>query len=325
MKKTKHIFITRQIPEEGINLLKEKGYKLTISKSKRPFAKHELVKLISKKKYDGVISLLTDHIDAEFFDACPTVKIVANYTVGFNNIDIDEAKHRGIKVTNTRGTSSQAVAEHAVALMLALTTRLVEGDKFMRKNKFKGWDPNFMMGLDLNNLTVGIVGAGAIGRTVGKILNKGFGCKIIYTDATHNESFENECDAKFMELEHLLKEADIVSLHVPLMKETHHLINRERIHMMKKTAILINTSRGPVVDEMALVHALQNNIIYGAGLDVYEHEPEMAPGLSKLTNVVLTPHIASARPSARIEMSKLAAQNIVSFFEKDGEVITSVY
>lgn len=322
--KNKNIFVTRQVEETGLNILKEKGYKLTISKSKRPLTKQELVKALSKKKYDGIVSLLTDRIDGEVFDACPTIKIVANFTVGFNNVDVEEAKRRNIKVTNTRGTSFNAVAEHTIALMLSLTTRLVQGDKFMRKGKYKGWDPNFMMGLDLKSLTIGIIGSGAIGKTVGHILNKGFGCKIIYTDAVCNEGFEKDCNAKKMDIDDLIKEADIVSLHVPLLKETTHLINKERLHKMKRTAILINTSRGPVVDEVALVHALQNNIILGAGLDVYEHEPQMVEGLSKLDNVVLTPHIASARPSARVEMSKLVAENIISFFEK-GEVVTSVY
>ena len=323
--KNKSIYITRQIPEEGIKMLQEKGYKLTISKSKRPPTHEELIKAVSKKKYDVVVTLLTDHIDTKFFDACPSVKLVANYTVGFNNIDVEEAKKRGIKVTNTRGTSGPAVAEHAVALMMSLTTRLVEGDKFMRKGKYRGWDPNLMMGQDIAGKTVGILGAGAIGRTVGNIMHKGFGCKIFYYDACRNEQFEKDCNAEFMSVDEVCEKADIVSLHVPLLKETTHLINKERLHKMKKSAILINTARGPVVDEEALYHALKDGRIYGAGLDVYEHEPKLVDGLSKLDNVVLTPHIASARPSARVEISKLVAQNIKKKKKKDGEVVTSVY
>lgn len=323
--KTKKIFITREIQEEGIKLLKEKGYKLTISKKNRPLKKEELIKALSKKNYDAIISLLNDHIDKDVFEACPTIKLVANYAVGFNNVDIEEAKLRNIKVTNVRGTCYKAVAEHAVGLMFALSTRLVEGDKFVRKGKYKGWNPDLFPGIDVSGSTVGIIGAGSIGRTVGQILNKGFDCKILYKDEVRNESFEKDCDATFVDIDFLMRESDIVSLHVPLLKETHHFINREKIQMMKKTAMLINTSRGAVVDEKALVEALQNKVIYGAGLDVYEHEPELTMGLSKLDNVVITPHIASARPSARKEMSNLVAENIISFFEKNGEVITPVY
>jgi len=322
---SKNIYITRQIPEIGIKMLRDKGYNVTVSSSENGMTKPELIQALSEKKYDAIISLLNDHIDASVFDACPTLKLVANYCVGFNNIDIEEAKKRGIKVTNTRGTSSSAVAEHTVALILSLTTRLVEGDLFIREGKYKGWDPSLLMGQDLTGKTLGLIGAGAIGRIVGKILSKGFDCKINYYDPFRNDNFEKEYDAHFMELESVLKESDIISIHVPLLPETHHLITKERINMMKKTAILINTARGSIVDEKALVEALQNGVIYGAGLDVYENEPELTEGLAKLSNVVLTPHIASARPSARVEMSKLACDNVISFFEKNGEVITSVY
>lgn len=322
--KTKNIFVTREIAQEGLDLLREQGYRLTVSKSKKPLTKDQLRKALSKKKYDAVVTLLNDIIDKDIFDTCPSIKLIANYAVGFNNIDIEEATARKIRVTNTRGTSFAAVAEHTVALLLALSTRLVEGDAFTRKGKYKGWDPALFPGIDVRGRTVGIIGAGAIGRAVGNILCKGFDCNIIYTDEVRNESFEEECGARLVDMEYLMRESDIVSVHVPLLETTHHLINRERIHMMKKTAILINTSRGPVVDEKALVEALQHNVIYGAGLDVYEHEPELAEGLAKLHNVVITPHISSARPSARIEMSTLVAKNIISFFEKNGEVLTPV-
>ena len=321
--KNKNIFITREIPGDGIKLLKDKGYKVTVSKKKRPLTKAKLVTAMSKKKYVAMISLLNDHIDAEVFDVCPTLKVVANYTVGFNNIDVEEATKRGIRVTNTRGTSALAVAEHAVALMMAVSMRVVEGDRLVRKGKYKGWDPELLMGLDLHHKTIGIIGAGAIGQEVSHILHRGFACKILYTDIKRNEKIESGHNATFTSMENLLKESDIISIHVPLMKETHHLINSEKIHLMKKTAVLINTSRGAVIDEKALVHALQNNIIWGAGLDVFENEPEMTEGLAKLNNVVLTPHIASSRPSARNEMSELAAKNIISFIET-GAVITPV-
>ena len=199
--------------------------------------------------------------------------------------------------------------------MLALTTRLVEADLFMREGKFKGWTPYNFVGTDLSSKTIGLVGTGNIGAKVAHIL-KGFGVKIVYTDLNKNDVIEKDCGAEKMEsLDELLKVSDIVSLHVPLLDSTHHLINESHLKIMKPTAFLINTSRGPVVDEVALVEALKNKVIAGAGLDVFEFEPKLTDGLKDLDNVVLTPHIASARESARNDMAVLAAQSIVDFFE----------
>lgn len=309
------IYITRNIPEVGLKILRDNSFDLDIYGEEHAPLHDELIENLKKSQYDGVITLLTDKVDASFYDAVPTAKIVANYATGFNNIDVEESKKRGVVVTNTPGVSALAVAEHAVALMLALTTRLVEADLFMREGKFKGWTPYNFVGTDLGGKTVGLVGTGNIGAKVAHIL-KGFGVKIVYTDLNKNDSIEQDCGAQKMEsLEELLRVSDIVSLHVPLLDSTHHLINENHLKIMKPTAFLINTSRGPVVDEVALVSALQKKIIAGAGLDVFEFEPKLSEGLKDLDNVVLTPHIASARESARNDMAILAAQSIVDFFE----------
>lgn len=314
----KQIYITRKIPEAGLKLLREKGISYEMGKSKIPPTKKEIIKELKKKSYDGVISFLTDPLDKEVFDSCPTAKVFANFSVGFNNIDLEEAKKRNICVSNTPGTSSTAVAEHTVALMLALTTRIDEGDRFMRKGKFKGWDPDLLIGTDLKGKTIGLIGAGQIGTEVAKILHFGFGSKIIYSDIAPNLELEKITGPTRKETVEVLREADIISLHVPLLPSTKHLINKESLAIMKKTAFLINTSRGPVIDEKALVIGLKNNVIRGAALDVFEFEPKLSSGLTKLSNIVLTPHIASARQSARDMMSEIAVKNIISFFETGG-------
>ncbi len=320
---TKQIYITRKIPICGLKILEENNITYDMGKSSLPPTKKELVKQLTKKKYDGIISFLTDEIGNEIFDACPSIKVVANFSVGFNNIDLDEAKKRDIGVSNTPGTSAIAVAEHTVALMMALTTRLVEGDRFVRKGKFKGWDPELLVGTDLRGKTIGLVGSGEIGTKVTEMLHNGFGINIIYCDPIKNENLEKNFGAIKKEMNEILREADIISLHVPLLPSTKHLINKEALSMMKKTAFLINTSRGPVVDENSLVEALKSGIIKGAGLDVFEFEPKLAKGLGKLENVILTPHIASSRSSCRNMMSEAVAKNRVSMFSS-GKVINNV-
>lgn len=319
----KKIYITRKIPDVGLKMLKEKGILFDMGTSKLPPSKKYIKKMLSKYPYDGVISFLTDQIDTEIFDTCPNVKIFANFSVGFNNIDIEEAKKRGILVTNTPGTSGTAVAEHAVALMFALTTRLIEGDKFIRKGKFKGWDPELLIGTDIKGKTIGLIGVGDIGSRVAHMLHNGFGVNIIYSDVTQNTALEVDTGAKRMETAEILREADIVSLHVPLLPSTKHLINKSSLSTMKPTAIIINTSRGPVIDEKELINALENGIIAGAGLDVFEFEPKLVAGLSKLNNVALTPHIASSRQTARDMMAEISVKNIISVLES-GIALNSV-
>lgn len=320
----KYIYITRKIPEVGLKLLREKGINFDIGDSKAPPTKKDLIKILKKKPYDGVISFLTDKLDAEVFDANPAIKVFANFAVGFDNVNTEDAQKRNISISNTPGTSSVAVAEHTVALMLALTTRLVEGDEFMRRGKYKGWNPDIFIGTDMRGKTIGLIGAGQIGTEVAKMLHYGFGSNVIYSDIKQNKDLENIDGVIRKETAEVLRVADIVSLHVPLLPTTRHLINKESLATMKKDAFLINTSRGPVVDEKALIEALEKDVIRGAGLDVFEFEPKLSRGLIKLPDVIITPHIASARQSARNRMSEVAAQNIISFFET-GKVINSVY
>lgn len=310
------IFVTRKIPEMGIQKLLDKGYEVDISPKSRPLSKKEIIKFLNKKSYDGVLSMLTDTIDKEVFEKVSSVKIFANYAVGFNNIDIEEARKRNIVVTNTPGGSTESVAEHTFALLLALTRRITEGDQFMYKGKFTGFDPMLLWGDEIGGKTLGIIGTGRIGGRVAEMAKKGFGMKIIYHDVVRNSQIENELGTVYMPtIEEVLKNADIVSLHVPLMPSTHHLMNRERLAMMKKSAYLINTSRGPVVDEIALAEVMRNGGIRGAGLDVFEFEPKIERSIRKLPNVVVSPHVASATPEARIDMAKMSADNLIDFFE----------
>ncbi|NCU28159.1 MAG: D-glycerate dehydrogenase [Candidatus Moranbacteria bacterium] len=324
MQEEKIIFITRKIPDAGLKILGEQDIKYDIGNFKRPPQKKDLIKALKKKPYVGVISFLTDKIDKDVFDACPTAKIYANFAVGYDNFNIEDAKSRNIFITNTPGTSATAVAEHTVALMLALTTRLVEGDEFMRQGKYRGWNPNLFVGTDLKGKTIGLIGAGQIGTEVAKMLHYGFGSNVIYSDVKRNFELENIDGVLRRETDEVLRESDIVSLHVPLLPTTRHLINKETLSTMKKTSFLINTSRGPVVDEIALIEALKNDTIRGAGLDVFEFEPKLSRGLSKLPDVIITPHIASARQSARDMMSEIAAKNIISVIET-GAPINNVY
>lgn len=310
------IYVTRMIPESGLEKLRAKGFELDINPEDRVLSKAELIEALKQKPYDGVLCLLTDVIDGEVFDAAPSAKIFANYAVGFNNIDVKEAVKRSIVITNTPGVLTDTVAEHTVALMLAISSRVAEGDRFVRAGKYHGWAPMMLLGTDLKGKTLGIVGAGRIGARVVHIASKGLGMSVIYYDVKRSEELERDYGAKYFEtVEALLPQADVVSIHVPLLSTTQHLFNAERLSMMKKSAYLVNSSRGPVIDENALVQALKNGTIRGAALDVFEHEPELAPGLSELENVVLNPHTASATEETRSAMGDIAASNLIAFFE----------
>lgn len=306
------IFVTRKIPEAGITMLREAGHDVRVYPKDQIISREELLE--SVKGVDAILCMLTEKIDAEVLDAAgPQLKIVANMAVGYDNINLEAAKSRGVVVTNTPGVLTDTVAEHTFALMLALTHRIVEADKFFRAGEYKGWEPMSLLGNDLKGKTLGIVGLGRIGSQVAHMAVKGFDMRVLYYDVKPNIDFEKEYGAEYRDsIEKLLPDADYVSIHVPLLPETRHLINAERLRLMKKTAYCINTSRGPIVDETALVEALKNGIIKGAALDVFENEPEPAPGLVELENVILTPHIASATEETRTKMAELAAKNIVA-------------
>lgn len=312
----KKIFITRKIPEAGILLLKSKGYEVQVSEKDGVLSKEELMAKLSEKPYDAVLCLLTDKIDAEIFVAAPNAKIFANYAVGFNNIDVTEAKKRGVVITNTPGVLTNTVAEHTFALLIAIATRLVEADRFIREGKYVGWEPELFLGNDLTGKTLGILGAGRIGSRLAYHCKKGFDMKICYYDVNQNKEMEEEFGAVFYpSVEGLLAVSDFVSIHVPLLDSTLHLMSKERFSKMKPTAYLVNTSRGQVVDEKALFEALRDGVIKGAALDVFEKEPGVYPGLADLPNVILTPHIASATEETRSKMSEMAAENIIAHFD----------
>ena len=310
------IFVTRRIPEIGIMMLKEKGYDVVVSEKDGVLTKEELKSALLAKPYDAVLCLLTDTIDAEVLAAAPHAKVFANYAVGYNNIDLNAAKEKNIIITNTPGVLTETVAEYALAMIMALTKRIVEADSYLRAGKFEGWEPELFLGIDLRGKTLGILGAGRIGAQVAERAYRGLGMDIIYYDVKANSALEASTNAIFHDtVEGVLKAADVVSVHVPLLDSTKHLINKERLAMMKPSAYLVNTSRGLVVDEAALVVALQSGTIKGAAIDVFENEPAIAQGLTALSNVIVTPHIASATEETRSKMSEMAAANIIAVLE----------
>ncbi|PCI28612.1 D-glycerate dehydrogenase [Candidatus Kaiserbacteria bacterium] len=310
------IFVTREIPNEGIELLKNEGHEVVVSEKDGVLTREELLNSLKENNPDAVLCLLTDKIDSEVFDAAPSAKIFASYSVGFGHMDLEAASEREVTLTNTPGVLTDTVSEHTIAMMLSITSRIAEGDRFTRAGKYDGWGPMMLLGTDLKGKTLGILGAGRIGSRVAEIANRGLGMEIIYYDIKENDFLNSELGASFRDNpEDVLKEADVISVHVPLLDSTRHLINAERLSMMKDSAYLINSSRGPVIDENALVSALKNGVIKGAALDVYEEEPKLSEGLAELENVVLTPHIASATIETRGKMSRMAAENIISFLK----------
>ncbi|MDO8676722.1 MAG: D-glycerate dehydrogenase [Candidatus Azambacteria bacterium] len=310
------IFVTRVVSEAGVKMLKDRGYEVVVNPEDKVLSKEELSVALKGQNYDALFCLLTDKIDGEVMDAFgPQLKIIANMAVGFDNIDTEEAKKRGIMITNTPGVLTETVAEHAFALMLSIAHRIPEADKFTRALKYQGWAPMLMLGNDLSSKTLGVIGLGRIGSRVAHHGSKGFEMKVLYYDVNRNEDFEKEFGAVYMSLDDLLKTSDFVSIHVPLLPSTQHLINAEKLKLMKPTAYLVNTSRGSIIDEAALAYALKNKVIRGAALDVFEFEPKVTPELLELDNVILTPHIASATEETRSKMSILAAENIIEALE----------
>ena len=304
-----NVYITRKIPQPGLDIVFENCDHVEVNPDDRVLTREELLEQV--KGRDGVLSLLTDTIDAEVMDAAHGVKVFANYAVGFNNIDVAAATERGIVVTNTPGVLTDATSDMAWALLFSVARRVAEADRYTRAGKFKGWGPMLFLGGDITGRTLGIIGAGRIGSAVAK-KSVGFKMTVLYADPTRNEELESATGAKQVDLDTLLKESDFVSMHTVLSPETTHLIGERELSLMKPTAYLINTSRGPVIDEKALVAALRDKRIAGAGLDVFEDEPELAPGLAELDNVVIPPHIASATIGTRTKMATMAASNLVA-------------
>lgn len=298
-------------------MLRGKSYEVVVNEAAadRPAAKEEVLGGINGA--DALLSTLTDKIDGEIMDAgLPTLKIIANFAVGFDNIDVEAAKQKNILVSNTPGVLTNTVAEHTFALMLAIAHKISEGDRFSRAGLYKAWGPQLLLGTDVSGKTLGIVGLGRIGSRVAEHAVKGFGMKVLYTDVKPSPDFEKEFSAVFVEkLEDLLPQCDFISLHVPLLDSTRHLINETTLKLMKPTAYLINTSRGPIVDEKALAAALAGGVIKGAAIDVFEFEPVITPELKQLENIILTPHIASATEETRNKMAELAALNIIEALE----------
>lgn len=307
------IYITRRIPEEGIDLLHTVA-DVEINPEDRPLSRQELLDNVTD--CDGVIGLLTERIDAEFFDAAPRLKGYANYAVGFDNIDVAEATKRQLPVSNTPGVLTDATAECAWALIFSVARRVVESDSVMRSGTWTGWGPLQFIGGDVSGKTLGIVGAGRIGTAMA-LKSRGFGMKVLYTSSSgrKNDVLEGELGARLVSFDELLEQSDFISLHAPLTDDTRHLFDADAFTKMKKSAYLVNTARGPVINESDLVDALKSGEIAGAGLDVYENEPQMAEGLAKLDNVVVLPHIGSATISSRTNMATLAARNIMAMLD----------
>ncbi|MBM3292063.1 D-glycerate dehydrogenase [Candidatus Bathyarchaeota archaeon] len=317
IKTPKHkVYVTRELPDRGLSLILE-NFDAEVWREYIPPTKDQLKEHISD--VEAIASNVADKVDGDLFDAAPKLRIVSQMAVGFDNIDVAEATRRGIYVTNTPEVLTETTADYAFALLLAVARRVVEADNYVRQGKWTvGWHPSFMQGRDVNGATIGIVGAGRIGYAVAKRA-KGFNMKILYYDVAPRPEMERELNAKRVDLKTVFSEPDFVSVHVPLMIETRHLVNEEKLSLMKKTAYLINTSRGPVVDEKALFDALVHHKIAGAAIDVFEQEPTPSDNpLLKLENLVVAPHIASSSYETRQKMSELVAINLISYFK--GEI-----
>jgi lactate dehydrogenase-like 2-hydroxyacid dehydrogenase len=306
------VLVTKRIYPEAIAYLKE-HVELDYASSDDGLTPEELLARIRGKQ--GVVSQLTDKFTAEVIDQLDGVRVIANVAVGFDNVDVQAATRRKILVTNTPEVLTDTTADFAFALLMAAARRVVEGHHFVHSGQWTKWRIDLLVGQDVHHRTLGVFGMGRIGQAVAR-RGRGFEMRILYHDAVRApEAVERELGAEFVSAERLLRESDFVSLHVPLLPHTRHMIGAEQFRLMKPTAILVNTSRGPVVDEGALAEALEKRVIAGAGIDVFEREPNVHPGLLKVENVVLAPHIASASVDTRRQMSMMAAENAVAALE----------
>ena len=307
------VFITRELPEIAFKLLKKNKISFDYYKKDQPIPRELLLEKI--KSCEALISLLTEKIDSEIIDQMPKCKIIANYAVGYNNIDIDYAKKKNIIVTNTPDVLTDSTADLTMALVLSCSRRLIEGEKLLRTKKFKGWKPKLLLGMELKDKTFGILGAGRIGSAVARRA-KSFGTNVIYVDSNRNQKLEKETNAKKVSLNYLLKNSDILSVHLPLNSQTFYFLNQEKLNLLKRNSILINTTRGEIIDEKALIRLLKSKKIMAVGLDVFENEPYLNPELLKFTNVLVLPHLGSATKEARDGMAELAVKNVINVLKK---------
>lgn len=306
------IFLTRALPDRVMTEIR-KHFLLRFNREERPLSKKEILQGVGKA--DGLISMLSDPIDRAIIEAAPRLRIIANYAVGYNNIDIKAATERGIAVTNTPGVLTETTADLTWGLILSVARRLPEAEQLIRSGKWTGWAPTQLLGGDIFGKTLGIIGMGRIGQAVTRRAS-GFSMRVVYY-SRHRLPIKEEkkLGASLLPLPELLKESDFVSLHLPLTEESRHLIDRKAIRTMKPTAYLINTARGPIVDEKALIAALRTKKIAGAGLDVFEEEPHLPQRLRALKNAVLLPHIGSASTETRVRMGRMVMQNLLALFD----------
>ena len=302
---SRRVLVTREIPAAGLRLLED--FDVTIL-SERPPERGELLE--AAKGASGILATLTEQVDAELMQAAgDDLKVIANMAVGYDNVDLEAARERGVVITNTPEVLDETTADTAFMLLLAAARRLGEGERIVRSGRWEAWGPKMLIGPDVWGKTLGIVGFGRIGQAMARRA-RGFDMEVFYTARSRKEDAENELGARYAELDELLQTSDFVSLHTPLTEETRHLIGAGELKKMKPESVLVNTSRGPIVDEGALADALAQGRIFAAGLDVYEEEPEVHPRLLELENVVLAPHIGSASIETRDKMATLAAENI---------------
>lgn len=306
------IFISYPLPEEAVRMARARA-DVDVHTGTDALGREDLMARLTGR--GGLVSLITDVVDEALLAACPDLRVVANVAVGFNNVDVAAATRRGVVVTNTPDVLTDTTADFAWTLLMAAARRVVEGDRYIREGKWKQWEFALLLGADVHGKTLGIVGFGRIGRAMARRA-LGFSMRVLYQDAVPADAAtEAALGATRVDLATLLRESDFVTLHTPLLPETHHMINARSLRTMKKTAYLVNASRGPVVDEAALVQALKEGWIAGAGLDVFEDEPKVHPGFVGLPNVVLSPHIASASHDTRLKMSRLAVENCLAVLE----------
>ena len=305
------LYLARPLPEPVMSVIHEQ-FDLTVPPLDRPPDGAEI--LAGIRDAQAAICTLNERLDRDTLAAAPSLRVIANYAVGYNNIDVDAAKARGVVVTNTPDVLTNATADITWALILAVARRVVEGDQLVRQNRWAGWSPTQMLGVDLSGKTLGIIGMGRIGQAVARRA-AGFEMTVLYWTRSERPLPSNQTSWQRVPFDELLRRSDFLSLHVPLTPETHHLIAEAALRRMKPTAYRINAARGPVVDEAALVKALREGRLAGAGLDVYEREPEMHPGLRELSQVVLLPHLGSATMETRIKMGLMCVENVLAVLE----------